>query len=49
MIYYAFISTYVQKDYEKHVILSHDKKLAYPSLLYLEKNNLKPQGKKWEI
>ncbi len=49
MIYYAFISTYIQKDYEKHVILSHDRKLAYPSLTDLKKHNLKPKGKGWEI
>jgi hypothetical protein len=36
-------------DYEKHVVLSHDGKLAYPSKVDLEKNNLKPQGKEWEI
>jgi uncharacterized protein YecE (DUF72 family) len=30
-------------------VVTHEKKLAYTSLSYLEKNNLKPQGKKWEI
>jgi hypothetical protein len=44
-----FAPTDNRDDYEKHVVLSHDGKLAYPSLSYLEKNNLKSQEKKWEI
>ena len=36
-------------DYEKHVVLYHDGKLAYPSKVDLERNNLKPQGREWEI
>ena len=32
-------------DYEKHIVLSHDGKLAYPSKVDLERNNLKPQGR----
>ena len=36
-------------DYEKHIVLSHDRKLAYPSKADLERNNLKPQGTEWEI
>jgi len=36
-------------DYEKHVVLSHDGKLAYPSKVGLERNNLKPQGRSWEV
>jgi hypothetical protein len=33
----------------KHVVLKHPNKNAYPGLIDLEKNNLKPKGKKWEI
>jgi uncharacterized C2H2 Zn-finger protein len=47
--YCDFIPTNDKDDYEKHVVLSHDRKLAYPSLADLEKNNLKPKGKHWEI
>jgi hypothetical protein len=36
-------------DYEKHVVLSHDGKLAYPSKIDLEIKNLKPQGRSWEV
>jgi hypothetical protein len=36
-------------DYEKHVVLLHDGKLAYPSLIDLDKNNSKPKGKYWEV
>jgi len=36
-------------DYEKHFVLSHDGKLAYPSKVGLERNNLKPPGRYWEI
>jgi len=43
-----FVPTDNRDDYEKHVVLSHDGKLAYPSLLDLKKHNLKPQGKSWE-
>ena len=45
----AFISTNNRNTYEKHVILSHDGKLAYPAKADLEKNDLKQQGKKREI
>ena len=38
-----------QKEYENHVILDHPNKLAYPSLADLNKNNISPKGKKWEI
>ena len=43
-----FVPTNNRNDYEKHIVLSHDGKLAYPSLLDLKKHNLKPQGKSWE-
>jgi replicative DNA helicase Mcm len=42
-------STTNEEEYLKHVVLNHNNKPAYPSLPDLEKNNLKPQGKKWEI
>ena len=35
--------------HEKHVVLSHDRKLVYPSLAYLKKMNISPKGKSWEI
>jgi hypothetical protein len=44
-----FAPTDDRDAYEKHVILTHDGKLAYPSLSDLEKYSLKPQGKNWEI
>jgi hypothetical protein len=44
-----FAPTDNKDDYEKHVSLSHGGKLACPLLSDLEKNNLKPKGKKWEI
>ena len=43
-----FVPTANRDDYEKHVVLSHDGKLAYPSLADLRKYNLKPKGKSWE-
>jgi len=45
----GFAPTDNRDDYETHVILSHDGKLAYPSIADLNKNNLKPQGKQWEV
>ena len=44
-----FVPTNIRNDYGKHVVLSHYGKLAYPSLSGLKSNNLKPQGKSWEI
>jgi hypothetical protein len=44
-----FLPTYNRDTYEKHVILIHDGKLAYPSLADLEKHILKPKGKYWEV
>jgi len=44
-----FIPTDNRNTYQKHIIFSHDRKLAYPSLADLRKYNLKPKGKKWEI
>lgn len=40
-----FVSTDNRDNYEKHVILSHDRKLAYPSLVDLNKLNISPKGK----
>jgi hypothetical protein len=38
-----------RKEYEKHVVLKHPNMLAYPSILDLEKMNIPPKGKTWEI
>ncbi len=38
-----------EEEYLKHVVLNHNNKPAYPSIADLDKNNLKPQGKSWEI
>jgi len=35
-------------QYQKHVLHSHNGKLAYPNLPYLKAMNLKPQGCLWE-
>lgn len=42
-------STTDEKLYLNHVVNHHYNKSAHPSKADLEKNNLKPQGKKWEI
>jgi hypothetical protein len=44
-----FIPTNIKQDYLKHIVLSHNNKPAYPSKADLNKNNLKLQGKRWEI
>jgi hypothetical protein len=44
-----FLATTNQTNYEKHVVLNHNSKPCYPSLADLKKNNLKSQGKSWEI
>ena len=45
----GFAPTDNRDDYEKHIVLSHDGKLAYPSLIDLEKHSLKPKGKDREV
>ena len=40
-----FLATTNQTDYEKHVVLNHNNKSAYPSKADLLNNNIKPQGK----
>jgi hypothetical protein len=37
-----------QSDYERHNVLNHPGKGAYPSKAEIEKRGLKPQGKEWE-
>jgi hypothetical protein len=47
-MYYCsnFSSSSNETDYERHIILNHNHKIAYPSKTCVEKHNLKPQGKK---
>ena len=45
--YYCDYNTDIQGDYDKHVVLTHDKP-AYPNKAEIEKRGLKPQGKDWE-
>jgi len=55
--YYSFECYYCDKlpsttnedEYRKHVVIYHNNKPAYPSMADLIKNNLKPQGKSWEV
>jgi hypothetical protein len=44
-----FIPTTNKKEYERHVTLTHHNKLCYPSLADLERMNIQPKGRKWEI
>jgi hypothetical protein len=48
--YYSnnFQPTTNQREYEKHVVLYHTDKPAYPSLADL-KNNITPRGKNWKF
>jgi proteasome lid subunit RPN8/RPN11 len=41
--------TDLEKNYERHVILSHPKRPAYPSKVDLERLGIHGQGKGWEI
>ncbi len=47
--YYCSYETNVEREYERHVVLRHQGKIAYPSEIDLEKLGLKAQGKNWEI
>ena len=44
-----FSSTTNQREYEKHVVLTHNNKPAYPSLADLKRMNIAPKGRKWEV
>ena len=44
-----FSSTTNVDNYLKHAVIYHHNKPSYPSKADLDKNNLKPQGKSWEI
>ena len=46
--YRCEFETDIQIEYEKHCVLTHPDKPAYPSLTDIEKDGLKPQGKSWE-
>ncbi len=46
--YYCEFKADARFDYEKHVVLTHSKGLAYPDLASIAKDGLKPQGKPWE-
>jgi hypothetical protein len=47
--YYCDYGTNDEDDYERHVIMKHPSKVAYPNKLEVEKLGLKAQGKSWEI
>ena len=44
-----FSDTGYKSDYEKHVVLKLPTKLAYPSIVDIEKRDISPKGKEWEI
>ena len=47
--YYCLKKNFQSKaQYERHVLLNHNQKLAYPNLPYLKAMGLKPQGCLWE-
>jgi hypothetical protein len=47
--YYCTKKNFQSKaHYERHVLLNHNQKLAYPNLPYLKAMNLRPQGCLWE-
>lgn len=47
--YYCTKKNFQSKaQYERHVLLHHNQKLAYPNLSYLKANGLQPQGCLWE-
>ena len=47
--YYCTKKNFQSKtQYERHALLNHNQKPAYPNLPYLKAMNLKPQGCLWE-
>ena len=48
--YYCDLENFENRyEYQKHVLNSHPKKLAYPGKIELKDQNLKAQGCLWEI
>ena len=47
--YYCDYESNVEYDYESHVVMKHPGKLAYPSKAYLERLDIQPKGKSWEM
>jgi hypothetical protein len=47
--YYCDYHTNVECDYESHVVMKHPGKLAYPGKAYLERLDIQPKGKSWEM
>ena len=47
--YYSNFQTNVKGDYERHVIIVHPKKPAYPSNPDLKRLEIEAKGKEWEI
>jgi hypothetical protein len=43
--YYCDYGTNDEDDYERHVVIKHPGKLAYPNKPEIEKLGLKPQGR----
>jgi hypothetical protein len=37
-----------EEDYERHILIKHTGKPAYPNKAEIEKSGLKRQGKEWE-
>jgi hypothetical protein len=46
--YYCDFKTNSEHDYDRHNVLKHPGKCAYPNKAEIEKSGLKPQGKDWE-
>jgi hypothetical protein len=47
--YYCSYQTNTKEDYERHVLLKHPKKLAYPGKADMESLGLSPKGNTWEV
>ena len=46
--YYCAYQTNIKEEYERHVVLKHPKKPAFPGKADMESLGLSPKGNKWE-
>ncbi|MDN5847469.1 MAG: hypothetical protein L0H53_14485, partial [Candidatus Nitrosocosmicus sp.] len=46
--YYCEFKTEIRIDYERHIVLKHSGRPAYPDMASITKEGLIPQGKSWE-
>ncbi|MGC2386950.1 MAG: hypothetical protein WA460_07720 [Nitrososphaeraceae archaeon] len=45
----SLFQTNIEEAYNRHGAIKHQNKSLYPNLGTIDKNQLEPQGKEWEV